>query len=96
MARERLPGWPGDRLTALAEQASVFYAIVTPELMDLVRCIVLPVVRLDVRGDLVRCISLQWCSAGCKGSPVMDLLVSILTPKLLDLLRCVRCVAAFP
>jgi hypothetical protein len=34
--RERLPGWPGERLTVLAEQASVFYDLLTPDLMELV------------------------------------------------------------
>ena len=42
VSREKLPGWPGDRLTVLVEQAAVFYDIMTPDMMDLVRIEPLP------------------------------------------------------
>ena len=37
VSREKLPGWPSDRLTVLVEQAAVFYDIMTPDIMERVR-----------------------------------------------------------
>ena len=68
MARERLPGWPGDQLTALAEQAPLFYAVLTPELVDLVRRARYTTVCLRCEGRLV----------------VLYNITSILTPEFME------------
>ncbi len=34
MTRDKIPGWPHDKLTVLAEQSSVFYDLMTPELLE--------------------------------------------------------------
>ena len=34
MARDRLPSWPHEKLSVLAEQPSIFYDLLTPELLE--------------------------------------------------------------
>ncbi|CAL5221103.1 g3236 [Coccomyxa viridis] len=34
VTRDKIPGWPHDKLTVLAEQSSVFYDLMTPELLE--------------------------------------------------------------
>ena len=34
MTRDKIPNWPHDKLTVLAEQSSVFYDLMTPELLE--------------------------------------------------------------
>lgn len=34
VTRDKIPNWPHDKLTVLAEQSSVFYDLMTPELVE--------------------------------------------------------------
>lgn len=34
MTRDKIPSWPHDKLTVLAEQSSVFYDLMIPELVE--------------------------------------------------------------
>ena len=49
VTRDRIPNWPHDKLTVLAEQSSVFYDLMTPEVLEQVR---LHSILWDLRGLL--------------------------------------------
>ena len=46
MTRDKIPNWPHDKLTVLAEQSSVFYDLMMPELVEQV------IVLLQLEGKL--------------------------------------------
>ena len=41
VTRDKIPSWPHDRLTVMAEQSSVFYDLMTPELVEQVLVLIL-------------------------------------------------------
>ncbi len=53
VAKDRLPSWPHDKLTVLAEQPSIFYDLMTEAMMEQVPAVSNIVILLHAKGKML-------------------------------------------